>query len=343
MKIKRIIPVLLALVMGMGLVSCTDGDNSSKTPTDNSMSSPVGTPSADQSTPSGTPSDIPANVPQSPLSVVVLGDSIARGYGLENVEDERFSKLLSEKLAPHYSSVDISNYGVDGMTGEELLAFLQANPPAEIAKCDYVLISIGGNNILGQLSSLAALENLMKGIDPQVLTDYILYLNAEEGQKDKFIYAVEGVSTLLKSIDSAFLSEDFAKLASDAKEKLSVEIPSIVSEIKKQNPNAKIMVQTVYNPYKNMVVTLPHIQQTVDMSAHGINAVSGLNEVIKSLSDEQGYAVADVWSAFEGASERPINAFFGLFPLTIEVDPHPNKIGHRIIAEVYYQLIKTGE
>lgn len=343
MKIKRIILLLMALTMGIGLVSCTDGDNSSKTPTDNSMSTPEGTPSNDMSTPSGTPSDIPANVPTEPISVVVLGDSIARGYGLENVEIERFSSLLAEKLTSHYSSVDMSNYGVDGMTGAELLAFLQTNPPKELAKCDYVLISIGGNNILGQLSSLAALENLMKGFDPKVFTDYILYLNAEEGQKDKFSYAVEEVNKLLAAVNDAFLSEDFAKMAGNAKEKLYEEIPAIVSEIKKQNPTAKIMLQTVYNPYKNMNVALPLIQQTVDMSAHGERAVSGLNEVIKSLSEKQGYTVADVWSAFEGASERPINAYFGLFPLALEVDPHPNKIGHQVIADIYYQLIKTGE
>ena len=76
------------------------------------------------------------------ISIVVLGDSIARGYGLENVETQRFSSLLEEDLKTVYKDVSVVNYGVDGQTGAELLSVLQNSPPAELNNCDCVIISI---------------------------------------------------------------------------------------------------------------------------------------------------------------------------------------------------------
>lgn len=74
---------------------------------------------------------------------VALGDSICRGYRLNDPEKERFSTLLAEQLG--YS---VYNYGVDGQTGGELLTFLQGGKAAALEHASLVTVSIGGNNVL---------------------------------------------------------------------------------------------------------------------------------------------------------------------------------------------------
>ena len=80
---------------------------------------------------------------------VVLGDSIAHGYGLADIEGDRFSSVLASKLRGNFESVAAVNYGIDGLTGIGLCEKLRAGEFTQgLQGADYVLVSIGGNNIL---------------------------------------------------------------------------------------------------------------------------------------------------------------------------------------------------
>lgn len=287
-----------------------------------------------------SPIGVSSESPTGDISVVVLGDSISRGYGLDNVEKERFSSVLSDMLKEDYASVSVSNFGVDGITGKGLLQSLDTNAPQELSECDYVIVSIGGNNILQSLSRLESLRELAGGIDLKVFIDYFRYLTTrDENKKQALDYARETINMLFRAANDSLESEAFANLIKTARDDLYNEIPAIVSRIREINKDAKIIIQTVYNPYKGMHISLKSIDETLDLSSYGEMAVAPLNEVIESLSAEYGYTVAPVRDAFEASSEQLTNAGFDLFNRYFGVDPHPNAMGHSLIAEIHHKLI----
>ncbi len=347
---KRFFILSLAVLLGFTATACTPDGNSS-TPTNNNNSSENPNESyagVSDDAPPPAPDQPVINVsdvsePEGEISVVVLGDSIARGYGLSNVEKQRFSAVLAEKLANDYAEVTIANYGVDGLTGAELVEFLKTDMPQEIAECDCVLVSIGGNNILGVLTEMSGVAELLSGIDTQIITDYISYITAtEEIEKSKYEAVLNTLDTLLGTVNGVFTSETFAQKVVEAGEKLQNEIPEIVSLIREQNPDAKIVIQTVFNPYKNVNISLPYVESKVELASHGNAAVAALNTAIESLADGEGYTVLPIYDIFEASAKKAINATFSLLTMQINVDPHPNATGHQLIAESYYNLIKEN-
>ena len=274
------------------------------------------------------------------ISVVVLGDSIARGASLDNPENERYSALLAEKLKNDYKTVDIKNYGIDGQTGEELLESIKTAPAEGLADCDYIIVSIGGNNILQFLTTLEGAEEFMAGISPEIFANYFRYIIAEtEEEKQSLAYTCEAISKAFGTLNTTYASEQFELLIDSASKKLETEIPQIVAELKKINPNAEILIQTIYNPYRDMVVTLTDVPEILDMDANGESAVSKLNVPIRALADENGYTVIDVYAAFEESIKTLTYAGLDISKASFSLDPHPNEKGHELIAEVYYNYL----
>ena len=300
---------------------------------------------------SETVSDLPAvNEVSEPIreksfKAVVLGDSIARGYGLENPEAMRFSALLEKSLEAAYEEVDIFNYGVDGRTGGQLLEFLRKDPPKEIKDCDCVIISIGGNNILKMLDTAETAFKALVELDPQAVADYFKYSVAppEGEEKDKFAYACDTISSVFGAVNAAFESDTFNSLITDAGKRLNEEIPQIIDEIRRLNPDAKIYFQTVYNPYKGINLSLKDIKEPLQLNVYGERAVAELNAPIKALEEELGYEVVPIWSEFDKSGKDLVNAGISLLPFDISVDPHPNRQGHELIAKIYYETITEAK
>lgn len=86
-------------------------------------------------------------------SVVALGDSITTGYGVE--ESENYVSLFCTALK-NKSKEDVicDNLAVNGLTSNGLLDLLQVEETREkIKHSDYILLSIGGNDFLQELTS----------------------------------------------------------------------------------------------------------------------------------------------------------------------------------------------
>lgn len=282
----------------------------------------------------------PEIVPEGEISLVVLGDSIARGYGLQNVESERFSAVLEASLSQKYAEVTVSNYGVDGITGAQLSETLKTAPPDDLANADYALISIGGNNVLGRLASLDGLEQLSDDINKKVFFDYFRFLLSDtEEEKKALDYARESLNLLFKTANDTLGGAQFKSLVNTAAENLKTEIPEIIKHIRQINPDCKIIIQTVYNPYKGINIALKALDHTLDLASFGEMAVLPLNQAIEGLASEYGYTVAPVWGGFEASSKQLTNAGFDILNALFGVDPHPNSAGHALIAEIYFKLI----
>lgn len=334
---RRILALLLLGAFGVTMFSCADDGKASESPSDVASENV----SDESKAPSASSEAEGDSDKENSISVVVLGDSIARGCALKEVEKSRFSALLGDKLKNNYENVSIVNYGVDGMTGAELVARLSTNPPAELADCDYVLISIGGNNVLGSLPYVLGLDILDNEKNKTLFADYGMYLAAPDAEtKKKYQYASEQIQLLIKTMNQKSSSSDFENLVVSAATDLRNEIPAIVSAVKSNNPNAKVIFQTIYNPYNNLKIAVPDSVETVDLEAIGERSVKGMNNVINELAESKGYTVADVYTSFEGLSLRPVNASWDLVAQAVEFDPHPNEFGHSVISDLYYEIMR---
>ncbi len=156
---------------------------------------------------------IPINsgeINSSNIHYVALGDSIAYGYGLNDMEEDSYVGKVTRYLEQQYDHVITTNLGMNGIQSEELLERLTNSHNEFYEKYHSVLkyakivtISIGSNDLLHHIELDKNLE------------EYI-----ENGDK---IFRKE--------------CQEFC-----------VVFPKIVQEIRKITPKAKIYANNVYNP-----------------------------------------------------------------------------------------------
>lgn len=93
-----------------------------------------------------------------PPNILVLGDSIAAGYGLEGYSENRYSCASYANLLHDQYDAELKDAGgcklvnsaVVGDTSQQLLDRINSGEfDADLADSDAVIISIGGNDILG--------------------------------------------------------------------------------------------------------------------------------------------------------------------------------------------------
>lgn len=262
----------------------------------------------------------PEEAPAEPTETVYvsLGDSIARGYGLADVRNEAYSAVLAASFEESGMGMVPYNFGVDGQDSTQLAAYIVNNPaiPEALADADCVSISIGANNFLGE-----AFDFL------NVCYDF---------QKNP--------STRLTSDDVTSAYQQFNRDVADGVDRLRDDIPQIVEGIRAVNEDCDILFLTCYNPYGAVDVTLDWGgAMPVNFAALAGTSVTQMNDVIRDLADDYSYTVADVYTAFEGKWDRLVNAApveaGGSLNMNA-VDPHPNKNGHAVIADVLMELMK---
>ena len=206
--------------------------------------------------------------------LVLLGDSIAHGYGLGSGRADWYD-LGYGKLIAEANGYDYVNHAISGHTTYNLNRRLQEEDViSDIADADIIAVSIGGNNFL-----LGGMQQMI--FEAIFLKKYDL---------------------IEKTIGEFYV--DFG-LALD--------------KIKAINPEAQLLVQSLYNPRDDLLGTV--YQRAIDL----------LNEAIINIAAERNgaYVVVDIYSAFEGHFEY------------IQKDKiHPNEAGHYVIATEYLKVLK---
>lgn len=202
---------------------------------------------------------------ESPISLVVLGDSIAEGVGAILPGNRYANRIAEEK------GYALSNYGKGGDTSASLLRKVRedADIRASVIGADIIAVSIGGNDFYPSLSLIVT----------GLVGDY----DWMEPRRDR-------------------LREQFA---------------ATIEEIRALNPDALLIVQTLYNP----------VSALLPPSAHAMydEVVQGINAIISGYlaANPGAYRIADVYSAFEGR--------YGLVSIDMV---HPSARGHAVIAAV---------
>lgn len=117
---------------------------------------------------------LPAETSSAPPTrrYVALGDSIARGYGLDDPETQAYPALLRDRMQS-YSEVEYANYAVDGQTSAGLLELLSSGGAPMLDGADVVTVCIGANNLLGPTIGLLSEQLVELALDmPSLLRKY---------------------------------------------------------------------------------------------------------------------------------------------------------------------------
>ena len=238
-----------------------------------------------------------------PAKLCFLGDSIPAGFGLDFYDPDDLSKcssypnLLHEQYAAEISDVCVQetyNESVSGYTSTELLELIRSGEiDYAIEGADAVVISIGGNDVLGIVLEYVA----RSGID---FSDFSV-LDVK-------------VNELLKGLNEIGGEIDYA--IND----LTFNLREITQEVRART-DGDIYFQTVYEP----IQYFSYLKPIVDFCDKKIKL---LNEAIYDASiynDERIYSVIDVVPPFEGK--------YGEYTNIKKYDIHPNDEGHKLLAE----------
>ena len=230
--------------------------------------------------------------------VVFFGDSIAAGYGLADEENERYSSLIAAEYG-----CTVYNYAVSGDDGKDLLELLAEGNCEHLKDATVIVLSIGANNVLKAADALIPyFEDLQNGTATETLD------------------VTDVMNVVAQGID-----------------RFKTELPRIIQALREVNADAKIIFQTVYNPYRDF--TEFKVEQngfTLSFAAVSASSVIALNDVIENGAEANGYTVCEVYTPFKEYEGNLINAL----PDGSNVDPHPNKEGHKLLAELVADAVK---
>ncbi len=235
--------------------------------------------------------------------ITVLGDSISSGYGLS--EDERnYGSWLGE-----YFDADVENFAVEGKTTQELIDSIETdeNVSQSVENSDLICISIGANDILDifydDLISIASGFQVSQN-------------------RGNINISAETIEKLVVSFSTAM-----GPASVNAGENIG-KIADMLLEI---NPDAKLVFQTVYNPFE----TNNDSERVWYTPLYTFTSIylAAINNAVKK---QDIFEFADIQKKFKG--NCPI------FTNIEKMDIHPNNLGHLLIAEEIVQELKiTGE
>ncbi len=248
---------------------------------------------------------------------IAVGDSITSGYGLESFSNDDIKNRTSPdnfviRLGKQLD-IETVNFGVEGIDSTALLNSIskpvtkeQKEEVEQIKKASLITLSVGGNNVfipfINAVSDKVGSGKNILNADALDIQTAILGL----------LFDSEGLNKLKNNIlkgAEVFTGNEKLHIAGD--------FAAIIGTVKTLNPDAEIVVQTIYNPFGFIM------PDTLDKAIRSMNA-----EIIKGSENGKNYKVADVYSAFAKAGKgiQLINADTGK-----SFDPHPNKKGHEVI------------
>ena len=252
-----------------------------------------------------------------PPKIVFIGDSIAAGYGLEGYSDKDLYSCQSYAviLGDEYTKVldgiceeKMINDAVSGDTSQQLLSHIENGEfDKDFKDSDAVVISIGGNDILGIF--LEFLQNDV-GITQDTTMDEIM------DKFSDFFGIARAYSQMADDMDNAIVE-------------FGTNIEKIITAIQSRT-DAQIIYQTQYDPLDSFK-DIPFIK---DLSAKEIGKIN--EEIANHATTDDGkqrYIIADIFTEFSGKSKELTNID--------SFDIHPNAEGHKLISQIVDTAIRT--
>lgn len=229
--------------------------------------------------------------------ITVLGDSIAEGYAL--LENEKnYGEWLGE-----YFKAEVDNFAIFGKTTSQLMEDIKHKSEVSdsINKADLICVSIGANDILS------------------IIFDDLVAIGKSYNSSSQSLDISSG--TIQKLLIS--FSSSLGPAATQAAENIGI-LREMLAEM---NPNARVIFQTVYNPFE----TNDPSMESIALPLYTFSSIylSSINNAIKNGELTE---FADIQNKFRGHCTT--------FTNIDDFDIHPNESGHFIIAEEIVQKLK---
>ncbi|MDE6519832.1 MAG: hypothetical protein K2K91_05145 [Ruminococcus sp.] len=272
-------------------------------------------------------------------NIVVFGDSIAEGYDLSGTE-YNYGQIIAD-----YIGGNVSNYAKAGDETTDTLSKIKES--TDLKDADVVIISSGANDVIhyssnfmlklfSRMGCLAegytaddipenpAFSQMMQMIDVDKLKSSL----SDVSEALKFNNEITRLANNLTITDSNRNYEQYDRVIQT---KVIANTEQMVAEIKAVNPDARIIVQNIYNPlqleenyvpdkYKQMFALFkPTFERVVDSYVEQLDGVEGVEiaDIYTDFTAGDGYAW--YFTGFEDASVK-------------EFKVHPNQAGHLAIA-----------
>lgn len=263
-----------------------------------------------------------------PPKMLFLGDSIPAGYGLDGYSKDdlyqcrSYPNILAEKYEKEIGSEcghEMTNKAVSGATSYDLLELVNSGTlDDDLSDCDAIVISIGGNDLLGLIFDLF----------------------------NEIGYSPDSGSFDYKKIDILGAADKLTSMSGKADDALAgfeTNLPKITDAISSRT-DAVLYVQTLYDPleYYSSIPKIP------EFSAQKIGK---LNDIIREHSVGV-YSVVDVAERFEGQADIVTNIkdfdihpnYLGHQLIADEIDEAFRVTGFSYTTEEYGEqyLTRTG-
>lgn len=188
-------------------------------------------------------------------NIVVLGDSIAAGYGLSENE-HNYGEIIGD-----YYKAKTDNFAKSGDETKDLISKLEA-PSAEMSEsiknADYVVISIGGNDLIhyasNYLLNICANVNVLKSgytkddIPDNPTFEDINRLIDRDALKEYASANPIPMNSNVQKLRANICEKSNGKYDCVIQKSVIPNIEKIDLDIKALNPDTKIVYQTIYDP-----------------------------------------------------------------------------------------------
>jgi lysophospholipase L1-like esterase len=275
------------------------------------------------------------------LHYVALGDSVAYGMSAYIVPPPSpvyfgYADMLEAAL-DDFGPVDYVNAGAPGIDSTGLflrVKYCPINRPL-VKDRDLVTINIGGNNLLKPFIAgiFAAYGVTVVGeVDNTEIAQLVAIIDAMDPDEAQAIYMnLSDPNGLLVAALKAGI-QTFKK-----------DFPRIIGAVRQLAPESRIIVNNLYNPLK----------PTDPLYAFVDKSIGQINKTIINLTEDGRYTIADVYNAFkyydgdiDPVMFDPVAALGyasvgNMTGFAMNIDPHPNTVGHMIIAELQLEILSS--
>ena len=291
--------------------------------------------------------------------LVLFGDSISAGYGLSSTEHS-YGEICAD-----YLGGTVNNYAHSGDTSEDMLTLingLSSEQKQAVKDAEVVVISIGGNDLMhyasAQLLDYAAKRSLLKDgltandipADPSISTLLVMLdVDKVKAYANGGPLNVMDLNAKMKNIcaDLRFATDERPGII---KNTIMANLTKSVAAVKAINPDARILVQTIYQPIQldpeYVKSSFPEGESIIDSLRMNFKDV--LDTFAAELKNVEGIEIADVAYDFtsipageKSSASNPGHAnYFTNVQLPMPAkDFHPNQKGHLAIAAVVLKQI----
>ena len=243
-----------------------------------------------------------------PKTLLALGDSLTTGYGLKNYTyggDPYLCDSYINRIAAAYGLEGGKTYINRAVNGDRTgdLARLLPSLENEVKNAEMIILTIGGNDLLGLLPEIAYM------LSGQEVSDFTQAAAV-------FAAATAEQYDALKN-DPAFVARMKTVL-----EDVGTNLHTIATFFKEKAPDARVIFLKQYNPMHN-------VQGFEAFGEFGGGFLTSINQAVEQVATAFGYETVDVPAVIDHRAEELTNIRL--------YDIHPNAEGHHEIAKAVAQ------